>query len=186
MVDFGSIKCPLLPLLGLYTPLLFTVRLVIATNCHGSQLLGSVDVFSHILSFCMYQEIRSSIECLNSNITPGDEEITSELLKHDTWPLDATIAGILNEACNKHQDLEINTGILITLTKPGNPKGPPQNLRPITELNTIRKILFTLTLNNIRQKVESFTFPSPKAVSLQNVAHQTLFGPINGWRQRQT
>ncbi|GFS02259.1 endonuclease-reverse transcriptase [Elysia marginata] len=42
------------------------------------------------------------------------------------------------------------------LPKPGKPKGPPQNLRPITLLNSIRKVLSTIVLNRIRPKIETY------------------------------
>ncbi|GFR78453.1 very-long-chain enoyl-CoA reductase [Elysia marginata] len=40
------------------------------------------------------------------------------------------------------------------------PKGPPQNLRPITLLNTIRKALSIITLHRIRPHVEKYLSPS--------------------------
>ena len=43
---------------------------------------------------------------------------------------------------------------MIALQKPGKPKGPPKNLRPITLLNTIRKALFIITHHRIRPCTE--------------------------------
>ena len=45
---------------------------------------------------------------------------------------------------------------MITPPKPGKPKGPVKNLRPLTLLNTIRKALSLITLERIRSKVTSY------------------------------
>ena len=45
---------------------------------------------------------------------------------------------------------------LIALQKPGKPKGPPKNLRPITLLNTIRKALSIITFHRIRPCTEEY------------------------------
>ena len=51
-------------------------------------------------------------------------------------------------------------GTLIVLQKPGKPKGPVDNLRPIVLLTALRKILSTITLNRIRPTVEKFLAPT--------------------------
>ena len=43
-----------------------------------------------------------------------------------------------------------------TLPKPGKPKGPRKNLRPVTLLNTVRKTLSLITLDRVRDKVENY------------------------------
>ena len=52
--------------------------------------------------------------------------------------------------------MDINTGVLIAIQKPGKKKGPPNNLRPITLLNSLRKALSIITLNRIRPFVEEY------------------------------
>lgn len=101
-------------------------------------------------------EIRESIKRLNNNRAPGEDDIPAELLKYGTSALEDALTNILNDTFAKHEDPEINSGVLITLAKPGKPKGPAQNLRPITLLNTLRKTLSTITLNRIRPKVENY------------------------------
>ena len=101
-------------------------------------------------------EIRNSFEKLNNNKAHGEDGIPGGLLKYGSFTLDITVANIINEMFAKHQPLDINGGILITLQKPGKPKGPTQNLRPITLLNTIRKALSTIVLNRIRPLVEDY------------------------------
>ena len=77
-------------------------------------------------------------------------------LKYGTPLLDKTIADIYNEAFEKHENLDINGGVLIAIQKPGKKKGPPNNLRPITLLNSLRKASSIITLNRIRPQVEEY------------------------------
>ena len=70
--------------------------------------------------------------------------------------MDNQIAELLNKTFEDHEDLDINGGVLIPIQKPGKPKGPPNNLRPITLLNTIRKALSTIILKRIRPQIESY------------------------------
>ena len=42
------------------------------------------------------------------------------------------------------------------IQKPGKPKGPVDNLRPITLINIIRKIFSIIVLDRIRPKIEKY------------------------------
>ena len=77
-------------------------------------------------------------------------------IKYGPETIDSYIANIINESFEKHEILDINVGEIIPLPKPGKPKGPPKNLRPITLLNTIRKTLSTIVLERIRPLVEKY------------------------------
>ncbi|GFS00036.1 endonuclease-reverse transcriptase [Elysia marginata] len=102
------------------------------------------------------KEVRASINNLNNGRAPGSDTISGEFLKFAPHLTDNKIAKILNQTFERHEDLNINEGLLIALPKPGKPKGPPQNLRPITLLNSIRKVLSTIVLNRIRPKIETY------------------------------
>ena len=102
------------------------------------------------------QEVGDAISKLNNNRAPGDDNITSELLKYGQGNLTKIITDCLNECLESHLDLEINNGILLSLQKPGKEVGPLKNLRPVTLLNTIRKVLSIITLNRIREKSEKY------------------------------
>ena len=102
------------------------------------------------------EEVRKSINKLNNNRAPGKDGIQGELLKYGPETIDSYIANIINESFEKHEILDINAGEIIPLPKPGKPKGPPKNLRPITLLNTIRKTLSTIVLERIRPYVEKY------------------------------
>ena len=50
---------------------------------------------------------------------------------------------------------EITQGILGPFPKPGKPRGPPSNLRPIIRLTTLRKILAVCTLGRVVDKFKT-------------------------------
>ncbi|KAK3797961.1 hypothetical protein RRG08_018765 [Elysia crispata] len=102
------------------------------------------------------EEVRKSLESLKNNRAPGGDEISGELLKYGTPLLHKSIANILNRVFEEHETININSGELIALPKPGKPKGPPKNLRPITLLNTTRKALSIITLHRIRPHIEEY------------------------------
>ena len=66
----------------------------------------------------------------------------------------------MNNVFINHNNININGGILIALQKPGKPKGPVANLRPIVLLNTIRKVLSLIVLARIRDAVDKYLDPS--------------------------
>ncbi|GFS04552.1 very-long-chain enoyl-CoA reductase [Elysia marginata] len=110
------------------------------------------------------KEVRASINNLNNGRAPGSDNTSGEFLKFAPHLIENKIAKILNQTFERHEDLNINEGLLIALPKPGKPKGPPQNLRPITLLNSIRKVLSTKVLNRIRPKIETYIYPTAKVV----------------------
>ncbi|GFR64481.1 very-long-chain enoyl-CoA reductase [Elysia marginata] len=105
-------------------------------------------------------EVGKSLDRLKNSRASGQDGISAELLKYGTKALDEQLAIIFNDTFEKHQDPNINVGELIAIPKPGKPKGPPKNLRPITLLNTIRKALSIITLHRIGPQVEKYLSPS--------------------------
>ena len=77
-------------------------------------------------------------------------------MKHGAKELSPILSNIFNDVFGTHQQLDINNGQMITLPKPGKPKGPKKNLRPVTVLDVIRKSLSLITLDRIRPKVECY------------------------------
>ncbi|GFO30550.1 LINE-1 reverse transcriptase homolog [Plakobranchus ocellatus] len=98
-------------------------------------------------------EVRECINKLNNGRAPGKDNICNEYLKHALPVIDEQIANIFNKTFESHEHLGINEGLLITIPKP---KGPPSNLRPITLLNSVRKVLSSIALNRIRPRVEKY------------------------------
>ena len=102
------------------------------------------------------EEVEKSFKRLNNGRATGEDGIPGELLKYGPQALAEQTAQVFNAAFETHQPLKINDGNMRTLPKPGKPKGPRKNLRPVTLLNTIRKSLSLITLDRIRDKVETY------------------------------
>ena len=102
------------------------------------------------------EEVEKSFKRLNNGRATGEDGIPGELLKYGPQALAEQTAQVFNAAFETHQPLKINDGNMRTLPKPGKPKGPRKNLRPVTLLNTVRKSLSLITLDRIRDKVETY------------------------------
>ena len=75
----------------------------------------------------------------------------------------AKIHKLMNEAFEKHNDIETGVGILVSQPKPGKAKGPVKNLRPVILLPIIRKMLLNIVLERTKSKVENFLSRSQSA-----------------------
>ena len=75
----------------------------------------------------------------------GPDGIPGELYKYGSNLLTHTIKDCFNTIFEKHVNIDINVGDMITPYKPGKPEGPVKNLRPLTLLNTIRKALYIIS-----------------------------------------
>ena len=77
-------------------------------------------------------EIKSAIKKQKNNKSAGCDQIRSEHLRNAPHALIQEITNLLNnttETGNYPKELKI--GHLTPIQKPGKPKGPPENLRPI-------------------------------------------------------
>ena len=81
------------------------------------------------------EEVKKVIDKLNNNRAAGPDRISAELIKYGPQRM--------------HRKPSTNSGILVALQKPGKPKGPVKNLRPINLLLIIRKILSNITIQRI-------------------------------------
>ena len=88
------------------------------------------------------EEINKAIKSLKNNRSTGGDGVKAELLKYGPEIFSEEIAIILNETAKTGEHpKEIVQGILSALQKPGKARGPTNNLRPITLLSMLRKIL---------------------------------------------
>ena len=70
------------------------------------------------------EEVRKSFNSLSNNKATGEDQIHAELLKYGTPLLDQTIADIFNATFSKHENLDINTGVLIAIKNQAKRKVP--------------------------------------------------------------
>ena len=115
-------------------------------------------IFIIITIITTSNEVKLAISKLNNNKANGEDEIPSEMIKYSEEKLTKEVSRILNLIVeNKIQeDSFIGSGILVTVQKQGKPKEQLTSLRPITLLNSIRKILSNITMNRIRNKTEEY------------------------------
>ena len=108
-------------------------------------------------------EVASAAKKLNNSRAPGIDHISAEMIKYGPPELHRSICEILNNALQKHQNLELGNGILVPLQKPGKDRGPVKNLRPVILLIIIRKLLSNIVLERIRPQYEQYISPSQSA-----------------------
>ena len=104
-------------------------------------------------------EAAHSFRRLKNGRACGPDELPAELLKYSGPATAKLISSILNNVFETHQGIEVGKGTLIPLQKPGKPKGPTANLRPIILLPSLRKSLSLVILNRIRPGVEKYLSP---------------------------
>ena len=108
-------------------------------------------------------EARQAIQRLKNGKAVGPDDLSNELLKASGQLGAAFIANAINASFSQHESLGIGEGILAPLPKPGKPKGPLKNLRPLVLLTALRKTLSLITLQRIRPKVEVYLSASQAA-----------------------
>ncbi|XP_065195602.1 uncharacterized protein LOC135827008 [Sycon ciliatum] len=87
---------------------------------------------------------------------------TEEDLKNPTKQTDvhgaakrSNIATTFNNYA-KDKSLKLGDGLLIPIPKPGKKRGPPGNVRPVTLLNTLRKLLSLVILMRIKPAINGY------------------------------
>ena len=101
---------------------------------------------------------------MNMNNNRATFDIPVELVKYAPDLIHGEVGQALNNMFGKHEDIHVGEGVLVPLQKP-KPKtvGPVKNLRPITLLATIRKILSRATTERISPKTDEYLSPSQSA-----------------------
>ena len=110
------------------------------------------------------QEVIEAVKKFSNNKAPGEDQIQVEMIKYGPPILIQEIQKALNNIFTEHQDhVNINKSILIPAQKPNKKKGPIPHLRAINLLNTIRKIMSSITLKRINPKIDSYLSQSQAA-----------------------
>ena len=101
-------------------------------------------------------EIRAAIARLRNHRATGPDERTAEEFKYGGETVVTELEIIFNTMFETHSTLpELTTGFLLAMPKP-NKDRTVDNTRPLTLLNTIRKILSTILLNRMRAKILAY------------------------------
>ena len=94
------------------------------------------------------EEVKLAVDKLKNNKSPGCDQINTELIKNSPYVVYEHIAEILNEIAETGvKPLELSLGQLIPLPKPGKPKGPVKNLRPVILQSILRNILAIIVVD---------------------------------------
>ena len=109
-------------------------------------------------------EIQKAVNKLKNNKSAGIDNIKAEMLKNAPDTIIIEIAEILNDIAEtgKYPN-EITEGVITALQKPGKSKGPVENLRPITLLSMLRKILAICIRERIIERIDREIPPSQAA-----------------------
>jgi len=102
------------------------------------------------------EEIRKAIARLRNHRAVGPDKRTAEEFKYGGEPVVAELEGIFNTMFETHAVLpELTEGYLLAMSKPDKPR-VVENTRPLTLLNTVRKVLSTVLLNRARDKITAY------------------------------
>ena len=99
-------------------------------------------------------EIKKAVKKLKNNKSPGIDDVNAEMIKYGPDQIHERIAEVFNEMAKTGEvPEEIVQGILVPLPKPGKPRGPPANLRPVVLLTILRKILAICMIERTSRKM---------------------------------
>lgn len=107
-------------------------------------------------------EVRNVIKSLKNGKAAGHDNIKAEFIKYGGDKLHKTICRVIN-AFFEGGEVDIGRGIIVPLQKPGKKAGVLKNLRPVTLLPVIRKIMSLIIINRTRNETENFISPSQSA-----------------------
>ena len=109
-------------------------------------------------------EVKTAAKRASNNKVSGDDEIQLELIKYAPENVFVEIANTLNNVIEKNDNnVEIGKSMLLPIPKPKKAQRPPKHLQPLNLINSIRKILSTVTLNLIREKIDGYISHSQAA-----------------------
>ena len=101
------------------------------------------------------EEIQKASNKLKNNKSPGPDNAYAELIKYAPIQISEQIAKLYNITANTGEyAAAIKKGILQPIAKPFKKKGPISNLRPITLLSILRKILALCMIKRCWKKIE--------------------------------
>ena len=109
-------------------------------------------------------EVSLATAKMTNNRAADHVNICAELVKYAPKDIHTEIAETLNDLIEKQHQIDIGKGILVPLEKPlKRMPGPVKNLRPITLLPTIRKIMSKITLSRLKPNFDQYLSASQSA-----------------------
>ena len=122
------------------------------------------------------EEIKSATKSLRNNRNAGDDQIKAEMLRSAPDILHKLLADIYNNISETGEHSpELTLGIITLIQKPRKPKGPVQNLRPITLLSMIRKVLAVCMKKRIVDKLDAAISPSQAVYRARRSTTELVF-----------
>ncbi|MEE8289617.1 MAG: reverse transcriptase domain-containing protein [Nitrosomonadaceae bacterium] len=110
------------------------------------------------------EEVRQAVSRMSNNRAPGFDNISVKLIKYAPDDILTEISRVLTDAIETNKDIDTGIGLIAPLEKPAKPMpGPAKNLRPITLLAVLRKILSKVTLSRLKPKIEQYLSQSQSA-----------------------
>ena len=101
---------------------------------------------------------------MTNNKAPGKDNINVELIKYAPEKIYKEFVNILNGIYERNDTgIKLGTGTLLPLRKPKKTEGPVKNLRPITLLEVIRKILSKIFMDRTEDKINKHLSQSQSA-----------------------
>ena len=116
------------------------------------------------------EEVTQAVSKMSNNKAPGKDEIHVEMVNYGPKELHSEIATLLNSIFEHNNATKMGTGILLPIPKPNKAQGKAKNLRPITLLETIRKILSKIFMNR-RHKSKPLSFSNTKCIQERAMQH---------------
>ena len=102
-----------------------------------------------------------------NNTSPGIDNTHIEMIKYGPMEVFEEISKIYNEiAATGNYPVELTQGIISPIQKPGKQKGPISNLRPITLLSVLRKLLAICLCDRTDKRID-------KHIPIQQAAYRT-------------
>lgn len=105
-------------------------------------------------------EVGLAINKLRKRRAPGADCVAAEMIQAASAQVAPILANCYNDALQQHIPISLGHGIIIPFPKPGKPKGPPGNLRPVTLLSVMRKVLANVVVERSRARFEQRLPPS--------------------------
>ena len=141
-----------------------TIREHFKNHFYDEQIDEPVQLQPYILNHPITtEEVIRNVKKLSNGKAPGYDNINVELIKYGPENLFEYVKDILNDCIENCTDIETGIGLLVPILKPGKPKGPTKNLRPVTLLPIVRKILSCIVHNRIKPKLKDYLSPAQSA-----------------------